>query len=308
MAENSTELNVQSGEQAGAVDQQESYNPGDFGYIEPETQIEDDSQDEVVDHPESQEEAEGAGESEGEGDETKADPEGADQDPKQNHEDNAAAKQARLRAQREAAKQIADERRKAEEEADKRIAESGVLNPYTNKPFSSVKEFEEYGRQVNQAELEKKAKETGRSVAELQEEEENRAYIRKKRQEESEEAERIKQKDEIDQFVKKDLMDFVERYPEVDVMQLDNNPAFKKFCGSRYLKEPLADLYEDFISIVGESQRQGATKAQSKAARSTGAGQSGGEALTPQQKRELERWNAENPEMAMTPKEFLSRE
>ncbi len=300
MAENSTGLNVPSGEQTEVVDQSESYIPEDetlgvFGVI--------DSQDEVVDHQGSEEEAEGAGES---GDKTGS--EGADQGKKQTHEDNAAAKAARIRAQREAQKALSEEKRRAQIEADRRIAESGVINPYTGMPFASVKEFEEYGSKVKTAELEKKARETGRTVEDLREEEENKAYIRKKRQEESEAADRAKQDEAEGEFFKNDLLDFMEKHPEVDVEKLDSNPVFRKFCGSRYGKEPLSDLYEAYADIVGESVRQGADRAQSRSNRSTGAGQPGGEKLTAQQKRDLERWNAENPEMAMTPKEFLSRE
>lgn len=300
MAENSTGSQIQSGEQPEVVDQAESYNPeaedenlGVFGF---------DSQDDFVDH-QSEEEAEEAGESE-----ERSGSEGAGQNSKQTHEDNAAARQARLRAQREAEKLIEAEKQKMQLDADRRIAESGVVNPYTGKPFTSVKEFEEYGSKVKTAELEKKAKESGRSVAELREEEENKAYIRKKRQEESAAAEQNRQQEAEKNFFQKDLMDFMEKHPDVDVEKLDSNPQFRRFCGSRYGKEPLAELYESYVDIVGESQRQGADKAKSKASRSTGSGQPGGEGLTARQKRDLERWNADNPDMAMTPKEFLSRE
>ena len=108
-------------------------------------------------------------------------------------------------------------------------------------------------------------------------------------------------------FAMRDLDEFLARHADVDVEKLENNPSFRRFAGSRFGREPLSALYEDFCGLVSEAGRSGAEKAVSRASRSTGAGSSGGAALTPTQQRELDRWNAENPDMVMTAKEFLSR-
>lgn len=301
MTENSTVQNVQSGEQTGAVDQQESYNPA---YDNNDKFDRDDSQTGAVDQSDLIEDEE----DDVSEDTDIADPDDADQDSdSQTREDNAIARQARLRAAQEAKQQIETAKLEAVADADKRVAGSGIINPYTKLPFASVKEIEEYGKSMHELNLEEEAKKLGKTVEQLKEDAENAAYIKRKRHEESE-AEKAKQKElESRRFIEEDIACFTERYPDVDLAKLDANEKFRKFCGSRYGKEPLADIYADYIDIVGEAQKQAEFKRKSKSERSTGTGASGGEMLTSDQKRDLEEWNAQYPELTMTPKEFLSR-
>ena len=292
---------VQSGEQENVVDSQESYNSvrDDFRMVNT-----DDNQAGVVDQQSGSEEEDG---NTGEG-AAEAESDGADRNEHhQTREDNAAAKAARLRATREAEAKAAKMQAEAKAEADRRIQAAGVINPYTGKPFSSIEEFEDYSKKVKDAEIAKKARETGKSVSQLTEEEEAAEYIRRKRQEESEAESKRREEDKQKEFFKNDLLDFMDRYPAVDVQKLDNNQAFRKFCGSRYGKEPLADLYESYVELVGDASKAATIKAEAKSARSTGTGEKGGEVLSPAQKKALDEWNKMNPEMAMTPKEFLSR-
>lgn len=305
---NSTDPNVQvegaqndqSGEQEKVVDSQESHNNAYDDFV-----IVDDGHAGAVD----QHDTDGNDDADaGEGASEKDDSDNADQkEHQQSREDNAAARAARLRATKEAEARAEASKALAKAEADKRIRESGVINPYTKMPFNSVEEFEEYGRKVKESEIAKKAKETGKSVAQLTEEAENAEYIRRKRQEESEAEAKRKAEADRKEFFKNDLVAFMERYPAVDVTKLDNNQQFRKFCGSRYGKEPLADLYESYIELVGDAGKAATIKAEAKSARSTGAGEKGGEVLSPEQRKALDEWNRDNPEMAMTPKEFLSR-
>lgn len=110
-------------------------------------------------------------------------------------------------------------------------------------------------------------------------------------------------------FVKSDALAFMARYPNFsaeDMEALESNPQFLRFCGTRYRREPLAQLYEDFQSVVKGAGEAAVRRAASRSARSTGGGTAGGETLSPEQRKALERWNEANPEMTMTAKEYLS--
>ena len=109
-------------------------------------------------------------------------------------------------------------------------------------------------------------------------------------------------------FIERDYEEFVRRFPQVDVAALDGNPIFRRFCGSRYGKESLADLYEDFLAVTAAIREAAEARLGSRSARTTGSG--GGHAdksLTAAEQRELDEWNRANPGMKMTAKEFLSR-
>ncbi len=98
------------------------------------------------------------------------------------------------------------------------------------------------------------------------------------------------------------------RFPNVDIIKLDGNPAFRRFAGSRYGKESLADLYEAYTELVSKAEMAASAKSSGKASRATG-GSSGksGSALNVAQRAALQRWNESNPDMKMTEKEFLQR-
>ena len=110
-------------------------------------------------------------------------------------------------------------------------------------------------------------------------------------------------------FVQQDVLDFIERYPGFDadgLEALERNEQFRRFCGTRYGREPLARLYGDYLSVIDGAGAAAVSRAASRSARSTGGGTTGGTVLSPEQRRALERWNEANPEMAMTAKEYLS--
>lgn len=263
MENNSTETEVTTqvtetgGEQAEVVDQQEqSYNP--FALVG------DGSQADSVD----QQKGDGEGEPESE--------------PKQSKEDNSAARLARLKAERDSRNAVAEARKQEQEEADRRIRESGAIDPYTGKPFNSVAEFEAYGRKVKAAESGEDPETVSRT-----------------------EPKEPKKNNERDFFLD-DAIAFVEKYPDVDLAALDMNPSFKKFCGSRYGKESVVTLYEDYVALVHEAEKAGRAK-DTRSERSTGSGAVGGAVLSSAQKRSLDEWNRRNPDMKMTAKEYLSR-
>lgn len=282
---------LHSGAQEGVVDSPESRTDGGDAVL--------DGRDDFVDHPEEHgQEIPDAGE--GSGEDRGSDGAGQSEGQSNTRAENAAIRAARIRARRDAEAQMSTR-------MDEEIASSGVLNPYTGKPFANLKEFREYGERLRAAELAERAKKAGKTTAELTEEEADRAFLSDlRRREEAKSAERAKTQ-ERKAFIENDVIDFVTKHPDVDVEKLENNPSFRRFAGSRFGREPLSTLYEDFCGLVSEAGRSGAERAASRANRSTGSGSSGGAALTPTQQRELDRWNADNPDMAMTAKEFLSR-
>lgn len=255
----------------------------------------DDGQESVVDSQEGgTNEGSGAGEGAG-------NPGGAGQgrDGGQSREENAAIRAARLRERAEA-------ERRAKTAADEKIASAGIVNPYTGKPFRTLEEWTEYGKRYREAKIAEEAKRTGRTVEELTEEQENRELLSELRRQKKDKAEADEKKRKNLEFAIADIKDFREAYPDVDVRALTENRAFLRFAGSRYGKEPLAELYADFFDLVSDAGKAAVIKNESKAARGTGGG-SGGEGLTKAQAEALREWNAANPDMQMTAKEFLKR-
>ena len=280
------------GEQESVVDSQESRYGDDLP--------EDDGQERVVDAPEP-EETDGSDAGAGGGESRNPDGAGQGENHTQTREENAAIRAARLRAKREGEQE-------ATRKADEQIAASGILNPYTGKPFSSLKDFQEYAAAVKKANLEEEAKRTGRPVAVLEEEEANREFLsdlrRRHQAAEREEEETDAQND----FIRRDVADFLQRHPEMDADKLEaleRNPTFRRFCGSRFGKEPLADLFDAYVDLVQTSGAAAVAKETGRRERSTGGGNSGGVTLSPSQQRALDQWNEENPDMKMTAKEFL---
>lgn len=290
--ENSTVQEVQSGEQAEAVAPQQSPDTG--------------GQEGVVDLP--RENADFAmvdtdsGEA-GEDDPTQPGGAGRDGERQQTREENAAIRAARIRARREAEAEAA-------KAADENIAKSGVVNPYTGQPFRSMQEFREYGNRVRQAEIAQQAKKTGRSVEEVTEDAANREFLTGLRQAAERQGAAAERANAQRQFFENDVLDFIGKYPQFDqksLAELENNQKFRRFCGSRFGREPLSELYGAYLEVVGEAGAAAVAKATSRQQRSTGSGSTGGVQLSPAQKAVLDQWNRENPELSMTDKEYLGR-
>ena len=112
----------------------------------------------------------------------------------------------------------------------------------------------------------------------------------------------------LKRWIAEDAAAFVEAYPEADLAKLDCDARFRRFCGSRYGREPLKDLYADWLEITGTAAREAAARSASKSERSTGTGGgAGADTLTAAQQRDLDEWNRSFPNMRMTAKEYLSR-
>ena len=190
--------------------------------------------------------------------------------------------------------------RRAEERYQSALAKLGLSDPDGGGAIDSLDVLESYADKARAARLKKAAAESGRTVQDLEEEEDAKEVVRKQKRERAE-----REKD----WIAQDAAAFVREHPDVDISKLDGNAKFRRFCGSRYGKEPLSELYADWQELVGEEAAAKAVeKAAKKAERSTGAGGGGVSAgLTAAQQRELDEWNREYPNLKMTAKEFLER-
>lgn len=194
-------------------------------------------------------------------------------------------------------------------EMNQRIARAGMRNPGSGEIIGDIDGLENFSATVRKQRIAEKAKREGRPEAEVEEEEANREFVSQSRREAAEKKKAEEEAAKQQRWIAEDVKDFAQRYPDVDLGKLDGNKAFRRFCGSRYGREPLGDLYEDYLEIAGNAAQAAVQKAESKAGRATGTGGgSGAETLTASQQRELDEWNRSYPQMKMTAKEFLSRE
>ena len=187
-------------------------------------------------------------------------------------------------------------KREAEEAFDKEIAAYGVLDG-EGKPITTRKELSAFLRATGESQLSARAKAAGKSVDEQRTEEDERARGRKAKQEEDSRAERQERAAE-------QVAELREAYPKVDVISLLDDGNFKSFCGSRFGKESLLELYESYQELVVENRK--AESREEKKSRSTGSGsgaESGG-ALSSREERDRQEWNRRYPNMKMSAKEW----
>ena len=221
---------------------------------------------------------------------------------KQSREDNARFQAARKAGEAAGFK-------KAQERYSAAVAKLGLTDPDGGGAIDSLDVLETYADKTRTERLKKAAAESGRTVEELEEEEDAKQVVRKQKRERAEkekaEAEAKRQSD----WVAQDAAAFLRDHPDVDISKLDANEKFRRFCGSRYGREPLSELYADWQELVGEDAAAKAVeKSAKKAERSTGAGGGGvSDGLTAAQQRELDEWNRNYPQMKMTAKEFFER-
>lgn len=244
----------------------------------------------------TEETGEGAGEPAGEKKQEAAEP------ARQSREENARYQAARKAGETAGYKRAGEELRGV-------LAKLGMADPDSGETIDTVEGLTAYADKLRRSRLEKAAKETGRTVEDLEEEEDAKEVVRRRKREKDEKAKNDTEKKRRSEWIAQDAADFLTAHPDVDLAKLDANAKFRKFCGSRYGREPLNDLYEDWKEFAGEDAAAKAVgKAAEKNERSTGAGGGGiAEGLTAAQQRALDEWNREYPQMKMTAREFLKR-
>ena len=113
---------------------------------------------------------------------------------------------------------------------------------------------------------------------------------------------------ELSRFVAEDARKFAERFPDTDLAALDRSKTFRRFCGSRYGRESIAELYEDYLAVTEGTVQAERARTESRRARSTGGGGGGAyAALSTGQRAALDEWNRAYPGMKMTAAEYLRR-
>ena len=100
---------------------------------------------------------------------------------------------------------------------------------------------------------------------------ERAGYERAMRELAGRESERRSREEEQMRFIAEDAREFARRYPEADLAGLDASESFRRFCGSRYGREPLSELYADYLEVAGGALRAAQARRESRAARSTGS-------------------------------------
>lgn len=119
----------------------------------------------------------------------------------QSHQDNAAAKAARIRAEQMT-------RDLLRQQYDEQIAKMNIPNPYTGKPIKNFKEFQEYGERFNAERLSRRHKK-GDNCRGSARGKENKEWVSKKRKEDKEIEERKR-------FLLADVKNFIEKFPDVE--------------------------------------------------------------------------------------------
>lgn len=234
------------------------------------------------------------------------DAEGAESSEAPEQSRQTQADNRRYQAARHAGEAAGYER--AMEEFNRRLSRTGMRDPGTGEAIRDLDGLENYSKSVRAQNIQARAKAEGRSVAEITEEEDNRDFLREQRAEAAARKKQEAEEAKLQRWIAEDAAAFSEAYPDVDLARLDDNKAFRRFCGSRYGREPLADLYGDWLEITGSATQAAVARNESRSARSTGAGGgSGSETLTAAQQRDLDEWNRSYPDMKMTAKEFLNR-
>lgn len=166
---------------------------------------------------------------------------------KQSVEDNSAARQARIRAEKEYKEKV--------EKIEKQAYQKGLIeahskmyigkeNPYTNTVIRDDYDIEEYEEMVKIDER------GGDPIKEYSNviKEKARSEAQKKIQQEQE----TKQKE--NQI--KDIDDFVAKYPNINLKEMINDNKFSKFINGKIGNQPLTEIYEDYIEVVGEFKKE----------------------------------------------------
>lgn len=221
-------------------------------------------------------------------------------------EEREREERRRMKAARQAGERDGYER--AQKEYEKRLAGYGLRNPDTQERITTEDGLKAFAKSAQRSAAAIKAKQQNRSVEDVLREEEDREIAEQTRRERAEREKNAEDERKRREWIAEDAKAFAEKHPEVDLRALDGNQAFRRFCGSRYGREPLNELYEDYMELAGEAQKTASARREGKAERSTGAGGgAGSDTLTAAQQRDLDEWNRNYPGMKMTAKEFLAK-
>lgn len=146
----------------------------------------------------------------------------------QSDEENANYAQIRRKAEEDANKKIEEAKAKAYEEG-KLAVYKGKINPYTNRPITDLADAEMYETMYQ---LEQDGKDPINDLPD--------ALLNKRK----EENKAIQEKKNLEEKTKKEVDEFVEKYPNVDLKELLDDSFFNDYIRGK--NNSLTELYEGF--------------------------------------------------------------
>lgn len=169
------------------------------------------------------------------------------QQEKQSSEDNRYARQARLRAEKEAEAKIEQARKEAYEQGLKQgkvDSYIGRQNPYTGHTIKDNYDVQEY---LEMYKLDSEGKDPINDYRELQKE--------KARQEAEK---KIKQDEEAKQqkWYEDDTKAFLDKYSYEKLQELTKDEDFNIFANGKVGKVPLAQIYEDYKKMINKYEQK----------------------------------------------------
>lgn len=166
---------------------------------------------------------------------------------KQSNEENARYASIRRKAEEEATKRIEQARKEAYEqglEQGKIQSYIGRQNPYTGETIKDDYDVQEY---LEMYELDSKGKDPITGYRELQKE---------KARKEAEDKIKKDEEDKQNMWYQNDTKDFVEKYSSEKLQELTKDEDFNLFANGKIGKVPLAQIYEDYQKLISKYKRE----------------------------------------------------
>lgn len=166
---------------------------------------------------------------------------------KQSKEENAKYANARRRAEEEAQKKIEQARKEAYEkglEQGKIQSYIGKENPYTGQPIKDDYDVQEY---LEMFELDSKGKDPISGYRELQKD---------KARKEAEEKIKAEEKQKQDNWYQDDTKDFVEKYSAEKLQELTKDADFNLFAEGKIGRVPLAQIYDSYQKLINKYEQK----------------------------------------------------
>ena len=179
---------------------------------------------------------------------------------KQSKEENSKYANARRRAEEEAQKKIEQARKEAYEkglEQGKIQSYIGKQNPYTGQDIKDDYDVQEY---LEMFELDSKGKDPINGYRELQKD---------KARKEAEEKIKAEEKEKQDNWYKDDTKDFVEKYSVEKLQELTKNADFNLFAEGKIGRVPLAQIYDSYQKLINKYEQKSVETAKQIVANNT---------------------------------------
>lgn len=166
---------------------------------------------------------------------------------KQSKEENAKYANARRRAEEEAQKKIEQARKEAYEkglEQGKIQSYIGKENPYTGQPIKDDYDVQEY---LEMFELDSKGKDPISGYRELQKD---------KARKEAEEKIKAEEKQKQDDWYQNDTKEFVDKYSVEKLQELTKDADFNLFAEGKIGRVPLAQIYDSYQKLINKYEQK----------------------------------------------------